>query len=283
MKLTAPALALLALASAGGAAASPCHLLPLALEQEIVTTYDARDGRPARVQTVLEIDGPMPEHCAEPVIAIRTTDGTRPRLANGGGVLRAHFFRSDSSMQARTDGVALTRQAVARLLDERRLTLELVEIEPGQFVWPGIYSAAFTVSVDGAPGAPQQIGAEAVPVIALVNGTSSTPTTLEFGILTPGKTVATSFFFRSNAAIRITAFSENGGRLLHETDARLTPIPYTAELNGRELRLGSEETLDLGGSPNAVQTARLVFRVGQFSGAFAGIYRDVVELRLTAY
>ncbi len=286
MTLTTQAILLLAialLAWAPPASASPCHLLPLTLKQTISTTYDARDGRPARVQTVLEIDGPVPEHCVEPLIAIQTTDGTRPRLSRGGTELRASFVPGEGSMQVRNDGVVLTRPAVEELLDKRRLTLELVEIEPGQFVWPDTYSAAFTVSIDGVPGAPQQIGAQAVPVIVLVNGTSSTPTALEFGILSPGKTVSTSFFFRSNAAIRITALSENGGRLLHETDAKLTPIPYTARLNGRELRLGAEETIDFGGGPSVVQSGKLVFSVGQFSRAFAGIYRDVFELRLTAY
>lgn len=108
-------------------------------------------------------------------------------------------------------------------------------------------------------------------------------TTMDFGTLHAGDRKHVNVQIRSTTPFRVSMASENEGalRLVGAADNRWN-IPYTAELDGMEISTTRPiDTQAPSGPMGNPATWRFRVTIGDIAGARAGIYRDVVTLKVS--
>ncbi len=106
---------------------------------------------------------------------------------------------------------------------------------------------------------------------------------IDFGEMQTGETRNAFLQVRANAAAAITAVSQNGGRLVNDDAPDSPGVPYRLEIDGVAASLESPLTLQRR-PPASLDGASypMRFTLGDVSGAYAGTYRDVVTVDVTA-
>ncbi|MEM9781724.1 MAG: hypothetical protein AAF899_04530 [Pseudomonadota bacterium] len=270
------------LADPAAAQGGACAGLRITLSQSSIGAYDARENAALRLPVRLEA-GDVPDACTDPDIILRPAGGGRLSYAGASGTLDGRFVR-DGGVRGNRTRAQLAPFLAERLLTDGAIDVDLGQVNTGQFVPPGLYRSELLIEVDGAVRGTADLAVDVAAVIAFARGTSSAAQTLDFGVLEPGRTVRTAFFFRSNASVQVTAISENRGRLVNDENPTLSPIPYSADLNGRDLPLSAPVPVPSGNAPGQrVARGNLRLRIGAFDGAWAGTYRDVLVLELRAF
>lgn len=260
-----------------------CQGLSVSLSQGRSEAYDPREQSPLRLPVQIRV-GAVPEGCERPRIRFLPTTGGQLDFAGPGGRLNGRFARRTGDLRRDGNTARLTRPATERLLRTGSLEIDLAEILRGQYEAPGVYRKDVSVEIDGVLRGVFDLDVTVRPVIAFARGTSSRPVALDFAELEPGERVRTSFFFRSNATVEVTAISQNGGVLTNEANPALSPIPYEMALNGRSVALTAPATLTVENRPGRqVFTGNLELTIGSFDRAWAGDYGDVLTLELRAF
>lgn len=112
---------------------------------------------------------------------------------------------------------------------------------------------------------------------------ASTSTTMDFGTLQTGDRKNVNVQIRSTTPFKVSMDSENNGVLALVGDNSGTwTIPYTAELDGNTI---GDNTAVVSNAPSGPLAAPATWRfrvtVGDVAGARAGIYRDIVTLKVS--
>lgn len=108
-------------------------------------------------------------------------------------------------------------------------------------------------------------------------------TTMNFGQLETGARKDVNVQINSTGPFRVTLASENNGALKLLGAAGNWTIPYAATLNGIPIAANAPITSPAPSGPLAGQVSwRFEVTVGDVAGARAGIYRDIVTLKVLA-
>jgi len=107
--------------------------------------------------------------------------------------------------------------------------------------------------------------------------------TLDFGQIVFGDSRQVQFQIRGNAEVNVEMSSENGGFMVNQTNAEISPIPYTVDADGviSDMRTPltfmrrPEKSLDGSRYPLKVTIEE------PEGGAYAGQYRDILSIDVT--
>lgn len=224
------------------------------------------------------------------------------RLSYGSYSLEYHIYTSsDMTYEMKAPPQATRNEVISGWLagqDEQIVTLTMyIAVPANQLVPPGIYTDTIEIAVYpfyNSPPPPDDARQITISVLvppfmnlAIVepgaNFTENTSLTLDFGILSPGKTLGCDLIVIKNCPCKLTISSLNNGTLKHKTDDQAkvsyifrfsgTPTPLTTPV---ELLLNNS-TLIPGG-----QRFPITITIGQFKELEPGEYFDIITITLSA-
>lgn len=282
--LIGPLAALAALLTAFEAAA--CTTYDVEVTQVAGGTYDPVGtlGTPLTLQ-LTAVGAPLAATCANvPVVLSGSVADPRPLVFNSGVSRLVADFSPSSDATRVLATLRLTPAARSRLVQGQPVTLQLGVFEAGQFVRSGNYDSILRLRVGETDRqAPLQVAVQPAFLFqnTSVDGVEEINLT---GNLDAGYQGSTVFFYRTNADMRVTASSENGGRLVHERGPAFGQIDYSAELDGETLALDAGPVnLDFQFARLALQSKRLSVIVPPTEPQYAGRYEDVITLSFAPY
>lgn len=278
--------------AAAGAHAQACPGYTLNVEQISGDTYDPVDVTSTRVRIRLSAVGaPLPASCAlQPVIvsADLDTDPLATVFRNPDSLLNltgSYPGNTDANLVLFT--VRLTVNARQRLVAGEDIELNIVDLDPGQFLRAGVYNSPIRARV-GLTGTPVLLNltSRVVPAMQLLASSADGQETIDLGDPTNGASGSTLFFFRSNVGMQVAASSLNGGQLLHTGGTGHT-IPYAMSLASTPLNLSAGPALVDVPFTSILPRASLIEVTVAPRPAddrpFAGVYRDTVTLSFTPF
>ena len=218
--------------------------------------------------------------CADARIVLKGRSGVI-LLRNGGDILRTEFIRSRHVGRISPSEIELHRNALGQTA-RGGLSIDLMEIGEGQFVPPGEYTAVLEIQSGSEPPRSFQLAVRVMPSIRF-ESTDGGSRTLSLGELRDGGEARSTFFYRTNASLRVTARSDHGGVLQHIDGEQYGQIPYSATLSGRRLDLGRSIPYSIRRGSSGVQAGDLVVQVAPQGMRYAGSYRDTLTLDFTAF
>lgn len=265
--------------------AAACTTYSLDVSQVSGSAYDpvASAATPLTVQ--LTPSGPLDAACTTvPVVLSGSIADPRPLVFNNGLSRLVADFNPSADANRVLATLRLTPAARARLVQGQPVTLQLGTLEAGQFVRSGDYNSLLRVRVgDTDQQVPLQVGVQ--PAFLFQN--SSADGVEEIGLtgnLQSGYQGSTVFFYRTNADVRVTASSDNGGRLVHERGPAFGSIGYLTELDGQAIDLSAGPVpLDFQFARLTLQSKALGVTVPPTSPRYAGRYEDVITLSFVPY
>lgn len=268
-------------ANATTALAQPCRSYSADARQTTGETYDpANVSREVVRLEVRSLDDDLHTGCTSAPVSVRASQGTI-QLRNGGTILNSEFIRSARTARITSSQVDLTGNAQGDIVREGQVGLDFLAIAPGQFVPPGTYVANLELVVGDAAPQPFQVAVLVSPSMRFELGT--TEGTLDLEELTNGSEASSTFYYRTNASLSVTAYSDHGGRLRHDQGRSYGEIAYEAILSGRRLNLETPHTFTIANRSLGIQSEEIIVRVPPQQGRYAGIYRDNITLDFTAF
>ncbi len=279
------------LLSSSMAHAQACPGYSVRLDQMQGDIYDPAGVLDTRVIIQLSVDGgDAPAECAQ-----------LPAVISSGSVAEpvATAFRNPDSLQDLTGNypgnqdaslaglrLELSLGARQRLVAGESVALNIVDLSAGQFRRGGSYTSLIQAQIgEGAPVS-FNLTSDVVPVMQLLASSADGQETITLGDPTNGATGTTTFHFRSNTGVRVSASSLNNGHLRHEGGTGHT-IPYTMRIAGTPVNLSpGPGALDLSFT-NVMERASLIevsiLPRPANDMPYAGIYRDTVTLSFTPF
>lgn len=261
-----------------------CENVVIRLSQTASLVYDPGDEAPRAVEVALSNDGPSQSlDCTLDSVVLSQSTPQPLAFVGADDVLHTQQVR-DPAVFYRQQDFELSASALRALENGAALRFNLVEPNTGQFVAPGRYVLPFTVLVNGTATTSAELTIEVIPRV-LAFGKSRKVTTLDFGELETGETRQSTVMVKTNALLRVSAVSDNGGELKHETIPDAPGVPYIAYLDGQMLDLssGASQAVEPGQGKGDPQISKLLVQIGQVNVPWAGIYKDVLTLHFTAY
>lgn len=249
------------------------------------STYDPVSSASTPLTIQLAPTGPLDVACASvPVVLSGSIADPRPLVfTNGLSRLVADFSPSSDANRVLAT-LRLTPAARARLVQGQPITLQLGTLDAGQFVRSGDYNSILRVRVGDTD---QQVSLEIGVQPAFLFQNSSADGTEDIGLtgdLQSGYQGSTVIFYRTNADVRVTATSDNGGRLVHERGIAFGAIDYFAELDGEQLDLSASPIpLQFQFTRLTLQGKALNVTVPPTEPRYAGQYQDVITLSFMPY
>lgn len=259
----------------------------------LVVRYDVFSGAPAIESVPLRLRNLSARDC---VVQLEQPGGRETRFSLAESGIRTELFvlAPAAGFSGRIGGSPLAIRLPAGA-DER---IELgVRLEPGAFPRPGNYAEELLLRLrDRATGRilddelRTRLVVEVVPR-AQVNvagsrgryGTTPSLDIIDFGRLETGLEREVYVQIRANNAYDISVESENQWQLRLVERPGLPGVPYTITLDGHTTRSGGPLRLQ---RPRPRSPAGDVLpmrvRIGEVEGRFAGKYRDVVHVSVTA-
>lgn len=172
-----------------------------------------------------------------------------------------------------------------------------VRVPADQFVRRGTYRDEVVVTLyQGTVNRPAEALHRGEQVVSL---TSETPTvaqitvagqgqdTMNFGVLRTGAVRETELQFRTNAAYRIDATSENQGALRNVLQPSGAVIPYQLSAGGAVIALDSPALVTLGltvaGSSTSWEVIPLTVTIGSVDDADPGLFQDVITFTISNF
>jgi len=259
----------------------------------LVVRYDVFSGAPAIESVPLRLRNLSAGDC---VVQLEQPGGreTRFRLAASGIRTELFVLAPAAGFSGRIGGSPLAIGLPAGA-DER---IELgVRLEPGAFPRPGNYAEELLLRLrDRATGRilddelRTRLVVEVVPR-AQVNvagsrgryGTTPSLDIIDLGRLETGLEREVYVQIRANNAYDISVESENQWQLRLVDRPGLPGVPYTITLDGHTTRSGGPLRLQRPRPRSAAgEVLPMRVRIGEVEGRFAGKYRDVVHVSVTA-
>lgn len=260
--------------------ASACDRYVIQTLQQGGETYDPAQltGQLVRL-TVETLD--LSDTCAALSVSIRPRDGAgRISLRRMGDVLSSRPVASSAVGRANAFEIEIApgaRQALAR---DGRVTLDLLQIDAGQFLSVGNYAAELEWVVEGHDPQPIDIRVRVEPSVRFVGDHVRR---LSLGEVSDGGEARSRFFYATNANLRVTAQSQHRGHLQHESGPGYGAIAYEAFLSDQKLDLTAPAVVTLPFKPRTLSSEELRVQVRPQHGRYAGTYRDVLTLDFVAY
>lgn len=243
-------------------------------------SYDPAQVTPQLVQVAVEISS-MPRDCVQLGLTLRAKDDAgRIALRRAGDFLQSRPVRSSRSLSANEREIRFSADARRDLAEGERIIVDLLEIPSGQFQPIGDYIAEMEWVVEGRPSQSFQIAMRVEPTVRFVGDAVRR---LSLGEVSDGGEATSTFFYATNANLRITARSEHGGRLQHEFGPAFGSIPYIAHLSGQRLDLQSPALIHLPYNRTTLKSEQLKVEVPPQPRRYAGSYRDNLILDFIAY
>lgn len=221
------------------------------------------------------------ESCAALSATIRPRDGaSRIGLRRLGEALAVRPVGSAAVARANASQIEIAPAARQALAREGRITLDLFQIDAGQFLPVGDYVAELEWVLDGHEPQPINVRVRIEPSVRLAGDHVRR---LSLGDVSDGGDARSRFFYATNASLRVTARSRNSGYLQHENGPAYGAIAYEAYLSDRKLDLSRQAVIDLGFQTRELSSQELHVRVRPQTGRYAGTYRDILTLDFVAY
>ncbi len=273
-------LAALCLASASQALAAPCAGYSADARQTSADTYDPSSITQVVLNLVVQAqDRDLPNGCTSAPVSLRARSGTIA-LRNGATTLLATASRSNLTGRITPSEVDLNGNARGDIVRDGMVQLAFLDIAAGQFVPPGNYVADLDLIVGDATPRPIQLIVRVMPSMRFEGSGGGA---LSLGELSDGGEARSTFFYRTNASLAVTARSDHGGRLQHSEGAALGAIPYAAYISGRRLSLETPDNFTIEHRSTALQSEEVLIQVEPQRQRFAGVYRDTLTLDFTAF
>lgn len=286
--MTGILIALMAAVSAQAAPGALCggYTLDAVMESSIVYDPSSTVQEPVRIRLRADQGSELPDECAQLPVHIRTFDGGAfpLRLQGAGGVLQTRA-RYSPNVFATGERLELTLEARSRLAAGESVFVDLGDLEGGQYVAPGEYSAQLEI-VAGTDISILPARLQVIPALRFVDSTRGGRTDLSLGDpSTAARSASSQFMFLTNTSVHFTLRSDNNGELVHEDGRATGVIPYNAWLNQNPVDLGATETrLSQTFAPgDMVRTGEIRVDVPQTPNLYAGFYRDTITISMTPY
>ena len=197
---------------AAQAQADPCTGYAADARQASADTYDPGAISQVVLNIVVQaLEANLPNGCTSAPISLRARTGAI-MLRNGGSVLVAVPTRSNFTGRITPNEVDLNGNARGQIVRDGMIQLGFLDIAAGQFVPPGNYVTELDLTVGDAPPRPIQLIVRVMPSMRFE---SSGGGALSLGEVSDGGEARSSFFYRSNASLAVTARSDLGGRVQH--------------------------------------------------------------------
>ncbi|MDA3950569.1 MAG: hypothetical protein PF508_15300, partial [Spirochaeta sp.] len=172
-----------------------------------------------------------------------------------------------------------------------------LRIPAGQLVRRGTYRDSVVVSLyEGHPAqaqAAQLIAQEPVELssttatVAQIAVSGQDQYTMDFGFLSEGAVRTADLLFRTNAAYRIDATSQNNGVMVNVYQPQSDPIPYQLRVDGSPVGLSSSALVQLGifpaGSAESFDSIPLSVTIGSVTNVLPGRFEDVITFTISTF
>ncbi|MFP4209687.1 MAG: hypothetical protein ACLFR8_00485 [Alkalispirochaeta sp.] len=172
-----------------------------------------------------------------------------------------------------------------------------VRIPRGQLVRRGTYRDEVVVTLyEGDPSQAQSATlvdqatveiASTTSTVAQIAVSGQSQHTMDFGFLAEGAVRTAELLFRSNAAYRIDAVSENGGVMENVYQSRSDPISYQLQVGGSAINLSSPALIRIGlfpaGSADSFDTIPLSVTIGAVDQVLPGRFEDVITFTISTF
>lgn len=274
--LGAAVLAVIALSSP----ALACERYAVQTIQQGGDTYDPAQLTGSLVRLTVETPA-LSEACAALNASIRPRDGAgRIALRRMGDVLTGRPVVSSAVGRANPSQIEIASAARQALARDGRVTLDLFQIDAGQFLPVGDYVAELEWVVEGHDPQPVDVRVRVEPSVRFVGDHVRR---LSLGEVSNGGEARSRFFYATNASLRVTAHSQHRGRLQHENGPGYGAIAYEAFLSDHKLDLTTTAVVTLPFQTRALSSQDLLVQVSPQQGRYAGTYRDTLTLDFVAY
>lgn len=269
---------------ANPAFAQPCTGYVADVRQVSGQTYDPAQVSTSNVELeIRRVDRDLEPACANVAVRIRPRAGGVIALERNGTDIPANFVQSSAVASANRTEVTLSASARAAIATDRGARFALIGFSSGQFVPPGEYVAELELLVGDSPPRPFTLAVTVAPSLRFVGEAESGSLRISLGEVSNGATGSSTFFFRTNASLRLSITSENAGVLMHSENPALDGIPYKASLFGQPVELTRPSQINLGAGSSGLQSGTLEVSVEPQPARFAGRYSDTVMVEFTAY
>lgn len=241
--------------------------------------YDPSD----LVQSVVRLSLRLTDDCDLAELRIVPRDSNVFTLVSAGATLQS--VQSDAP-EARARNISefqVTPLVIERLKNGDEVSLDLLDLEPGQYVQSGNYQSSIDLVANGRTVGTILINVLVSPTVRLLGAAEAGNIDLDLGRLNDGVTAQQSIYFRSNAQVTLQITSDNGGKLVHERGTQFGSIPYVSSINGATIIGSSPANIPLGGFSGQLTEAVVGIEIAPVRSAFAGIYRDVITLSFIAF
>lgn len=231
---------------------------------------------------VVRISLRLVEDCKLTNLRIVPRDSNKFELASAGAILQS-ILATGPQIDARNPSQVVVSPFTRRdLEDGDEITLDLLNLEPGQFVRTGSYQ----LTIDFVSG-PEVLGTLVLnmvvsPTVRLVGESEGGNIDVDLGRLNDGVSTQRSVYFRTNAQVTLQVISDNGGTLVHERGAQFGSIAYASSLNGSTINTSSPTSVSVPSIAGQLTETVVGIEVAPVPSAFAGVYLDVITLSFTA-
>lgn len=266
------------------ALAAPCTGYAADVRQVSGQTYDPAQVSNGNIELeIARLDRDLERACSNVSVRIRPRAGGLIALERNGTYLPASFVQSGALASANQTEVTLSPRVRTAIATDRGARFALFEFPSGQFVSPGEYLAELELLVGDSPPRPFTLAVTVAPSIRFVGEAETGSLRISLGEVSNGATGSSTFFFRTNASLRLSIMSENAGVLVHSQNPAFGSIPYQASLFGQALDLARPSQITLGQVSNGLQSGTLEVSVQPQEARFAGRYSDTLVVDFTAY
>ena len=267
------------LALGSPAYAQDCSASSVTAQQVGVDDYDPGDV----AQAVVRLSVRLSDDCTPRSVEIRPRDTVQFELPGPSQALRLRQSDASETIAPTPSTTSLAQQSLQSLANSKEITFDFFDIDPGQFVIPGIYQTAINVFVDGELSSTEQIILRVSPILQLIGDAANGNIVMDLGDLSAGPNAQQSIYFRTNARVSLMITSDHGGAMQHELGSSYGSIPYDATINGIPVNPSSSPAIDITAVPGA-NLNQTIFGVSvpPAQDNYAGRYTDVLTFNFTA-
>lgn len=269
-------------------AAHACPAFEVTVSQAGSISYNPVNASdmPVLVQ-VSAIGGPLDDACVGVPISISgDTASSQPlTFTDAVGTRLVGNFAPGADASLVLSDLILSDEARSRLVQGLPVVVQIGTIPAGQFLRSGEYSASLRVSV-GSNSSTHVLNASIEPafLLQLSSADGVEDIFLQGDPQVQPLSGSTVLFYRTNADLRVSASSLNGGGLVHELGAAAGRIPYSISLDGTVLNLGSGQTsIDFNFSNPGLQAKTISVQVPPAGPLLAGRYKDVITFSFSPF
>ncbi|WP_146107689.1 hypothetical protein [Porphyrobacter sp. HT-58-2] len=247
-------------------------------------SYDPNQANRTVIQITLQAEGNnIRPGCTGVPVTITPQSGAAFSFANGGDQLGFVQINSNLVSEANVTRFALNGNSRRRLVRGEAVTIDLFELNAGQFPAAGEYRGTVLVQVGNALPQAVLLAITVRPAIRFLAEHGAMTRDLSFGEVSAGSVIRTAVFYQTNAAANITIVSQNRGRLVHTVQGPGSAIAYSLTYDGVAVNLASGAQINRPFRGLLARREEMVLEVAPGTNRFAGDYRDVLTLLYTAY